>query len=607
MIRKTLQDYYIELEGKVEPLEEFILSKKIDDILNIKIEKVTDNDEFAEYIAFKFIVDYSNKETGWGTYYGPMFVLPDEQGRLKEFPSIRQISQAIIDYWKKRAIESKHPVMTYRYADLVFDFEPIISGKKFDFSAAQKVIDSTIKICDLSLDDSLGYKAKLKRALSLAYQINDKTRIQKLKDKIIFIESKYAEDDKPGLWGYAFEWLILDKNRKVTLIDDETQGLLVDLEDRLKRLVGVENPDPWHVECAVRLLAPYYASLNDEHNLMRVLSDLESSFRKNKYANSDGILISNYLEKLVEVYLEYSSFKSGKEARERVINEISNLGDKGKFTMHEISTEIKISNEEIESFVKGIFGVDVNDQLERILGKIAVSFILRKKRVDDQLKDLAKKHPITYLSSHIISSEDGYPIAKFGSISDDYDRHLLENFSRNLHFQAIFLRIIFTKLHETSTPEQIVETLLLSPVYKKEDKNYIFKLIKSFWEKDYISTCCLSIPLIENAVRTLHRLNNKTYIKMNDDGGYDTQSLNALLEDGLLKAVFQTMGEDIEYYLRVLLTERIGWNLRNNFAHGINIKMFESEDVACRLVHVLICLSLVRTNNSKNNKVNKNV
>jgi hypothetical protein len=65
---------------------------------------------------------------------------------------------------------------------------------------------------------------------------------------------------------------------------------------------------------------------------------------------------------------------------------------------------------------------------------------------------------------------------------------------------------------------------------------------------------------------------------------------------GLVKAVFKTMGGDIEYYLRVLLTERIGWNLRNNFAHGINKKLFESEDVANRLVHVLICLSLVRSN-----------
>jgi hypothetical protein len=43
------------------------------------------------------------------------------------------------------------------------------------------------------------------------------------------------------------------------------------------------------------------------------------------------------------------------------------------------------------------------------------------------------------------------------------------------------------------------------------------------------------------------------------------------------------------------LTERVGWNLRNNHAHGINKQMFGSEDVANRLMHVLLCLALVRT------------
>jgi hypothetical protein len=214
--------------------------------------------------------------------------------------------------------------------------------------------------------------------------------------------------------------------------------------------------------------------------------------------------------------------------------------------------------------------------------------------VEDQLNDLAKNHPITYLVSHVMASEEGYPIVKFGSISDDYDKHLLENFSRNLHFQAIFLRIAFEKMRELYNAEQITDVLLFSLVFKVEDKDYILKLMKAFWNKDYLTVCCLSIPLIEDAVRNLYRINNQTYIRPNDDGGYDVLSLNKLLGRGLIKAVFQTMGENVEYYFRVLLTERVGWNLRNNFAHGINKKLFETEDVANRLLHVLICLSLIR-------------
>lgn len=601
MIRKALQDYYAELENKIEPIEEFKLGEKIGEVLNAKQEKLADKEELAEYMAFQFMAHYPNKETSWGTYHGPMFVLPNQQGQFVEFPSIKLIDQEMLDYWKRRAGETKHPLMANRYADLVFDFEPVVLKKSIDFTVAQKVIDSAIEICNLNLDDGLGCKSKLERALGLAIQINDSVRIQKLKDAIITTESKYAEDEKPGLWGHAFKWLVLDKTGKITLSDEEKNKLLTDLENRLKRLMATEDPDPWRVECAVRLLAPYYSVNQDEANLKRVLDAFEESFRKNKYANSDGMLISNYLEKLVDIYLEYASFQFTKDARARIVNELSNLGERGKFAMHEISTEIKIKNEDIEKFVTSIFGADSSDPLDKVMARLAVNFILRKKSVEDQLNDLAKNHPITYLASHVMASEEGYPIVKFGSIDEDYDKHLLENFSRNLHFQAVFLRIAFEKVRELYTPEQFTDVLFLSPVFRPEDKEYISKLFKSFWSKDYLTTCCLSIPLIEDAVRNLYRINNQTYIRPNDDGGYDVLSLDKLLSRGLIKNIFQTMGENVEYYLRVLLTERVGWNLRNNFAHGINKKLFESEDVASRLVHVLICLSLVRKNEKPKN------
>jgi len=197
---------------------------------------------------------------------------------------------------------------------------------------------------------------------------------------------------------------------------------------------------------------------------------------------------------------------------------------------------------------------------------------------------------------HVLASEDGYPIFKFGSITDDYDKHLLENFSRNLHFQAVFLGMAFERMRKLFTPEIVTEMILLSPIFRKEDDDYILKLFRSFWGKDYLGACCLSIPLIEDAIRNLFRINGQTYIVRNEEGGYDVLGLARLLRHGLLRETFQIMGDDIEYYFRALLTERTGWNLRNNFAHGINKRLFENEDVANRLIHVLFCLSLIRKN-----------
>ncbi len=594
MIRAALKTYLDEIDASHQVVTEFSVGDKIREILNIQNEKTTDKEEIAELTAFQFMADYHNKDTGWGTYHGPMMVFKNQQGQFVEFPSIQQIDEETLNYWRKRAEASTHPILIFRYANLVFDFEPVVLKKGIDFTLAQKVIDSAIKSCLDCLDDALGCRSKLSRALNLAVQINDSSRITRLKDCIIATEQKFAEDDKPGLWGYAFQWLLLDKTGKINLSDDEKNMIVADVEDRLKRLKTVDDPDPWRIEHAVELLAQYYSAKKDEENLKRVLPELEAAFRKNKHSNSDGMLISNYLEKLIETYLEYSSFAFAKEARERIVTEMGNLGDRAKFAMHEISTEIKITKEEIDTFLAAIFGENNEFSLEKVIARVASNFILRKKAVKNQLDNLAKNHPISYIVGHTIASEEGFPIVKFGSIDEDYDKHMLENSSRNLHFQTPFIKMAFDEIRKRFTPETLTETLMLSAAFRTEDKDYILKILKSYWDSDYLTASCLTMPLIEDAVRTLYRINNHTYIKPNDEGGFDVMSLDKLLERGLVKAIFRTLGEDVEYYLRVLLTERIGWNLRNNFAHGINKRLFGSEDVASRLVHVLMILSLIR-------------
>ncbi len=594
MIRKALQDYFSELENKVEQAEEFSIGDKIAQVLNVRQEKLTDSEELAEFMAFQFMPDYHNKDTSWGTYYGPMMVMKNDQDQFVEFPSIKPIDDQMIVYWRKRFDEVNNPILAYRYADLVFDFEPRISKKSIDFQVAQKIIDRGIEICEKNLSDDLGSKQKMARCIALAIQINDCDRIKKLVETIIATEDKYTEDDKPGLWGYAFHWLILNKSDKVTLTEDQKAKLLKDLEDRLQRLSSAEDPDAWRIEHAVSLLAEYYVVLKDKDNLERVLNVLEASFRKNKYANSDGLLITNYLEKLIEIYSKYASFDFAKVARQRIVTELSNLGDRGKFATTEIATEIKVSNEEIKKYLDAIFGTEKTEKLEKIIAKIAVNFVLPKNQVETQLNNLAKDHPLMFLVGHVIMSEDGYPIVKFDSVNDDYDKHLLENFSKNLHFQAFFFRMVMDRLRSDYTPEQVLETIIASPVFKADDKEYVLKLLKSFWNKDYLVTSCLGIPLIEDMVRNLYRINNQSYIKTNKEGGYDVHNLDTLIGAGLIKASFQSMGENLEYYLKVLLTERAGWNLRNNFAHGISKKEFASEDIAGRILHVLLCFSIIR-------------
>lgn len=599
IMNKELLKYFNSINSKIEQIDELEIAEKIKSILTTDRQVITDKFDQAEYIAFYFWANDSEESKKQNRYYFPMMSGTTKDGITTEFPDPMFVDNDVIEYWKARATISKHPFLINRYADLVVDFQRRTQDGKFEYMMAQRVIDSTMQICNLSLDGGLGCKQKLKRALFLSSLINDGQRLEQVKQNIIDTEQKFADDDKPGLWGYGFEWLVLDGQQEKTLSDTHKKRLISDLEDRLKRLMNVATPSAWNVECAVSSLAKYYSKTGNEGNVEIVLSQLEQAYRKNLYANSDGLLVVNYLEKLSDVYLLYAHFSFAKAAIQRIKQEMSNLSKHTNFDLKKFSVDMDMNKKDIDAVLNSAFGEKRDLNLGQTIKHIAVTYVPRKDKMEKELKEFSGKYVYLSLENHSILSTDGFSSAKYGSVQEDFERHLLNHFSQNLHFQSGFLRLVLGELAKTKKVEEVFNELVLSPVFQEDDKYFLLEVLKKYWSGDYLSASCLMIPLIEDSVRNIYRLNNLSFISSNDDGGYDVESLNRLLERGVIKQIYGVFGDHVEYYFRVLLTERIGWNLRNNFAHGINKNAFTRIDVADRLLQVLFCLSLVRLKQEK--------
>ncbi len=600
-MNKKLLKYFNSINSKIEQIDELTIAEKIKSLLTTDGQVITDKFDQAEYIAFYFWANDSEDSKKQNKYYFPMMSGTTKDGITVEFPDSKFVDSDVIEYWKERSISSKHPSLINRYADLVLDFQCRTQDGKFDYAMAQNVIDSTIQICNQSLDEGLGCKQKLKRALALSALINDDKRSDHIKQCIIDTETKFAEDNKPGLWGYGFEWLILDGQQEKTLTSAHKKRLIGDLEDRLKRLMNVASPSAWNVECAVSLLAKYYSRTGAERNVEIVLSQLEQAYRKNLYANSDGLLVVNYLEKLSDIYLLYAHFSFAKAAIQRIKQEMSNLSKHTSFDLKKFSVDMEIKKSDIDAVLSSAFGAKRDNEISQIIKHIAVTYVPRKDKMEKELKEFSSKFVYLSLGNHSILSTDGFSSAKYGSVQEDFERHLLNHFSQNLHFQSGFLRLVLGEITKIKKVEEVFNELALSPVFQEDDKYFLFEVLKKYWSGDYLSASCLMIPLIEDSIRNIYRLNNLSFISSNDDGGYDVESLNKLLERGVIRQIYGAFGDHVEYYFRVLLTERIGWNLRNNFAHGINKNAFTRIDVADRLLQVLFCLSMVRLKQEKSN------
>jgi len=599
MLNNKIKKYLNKLDKEVSPLHSSLGEHKIaEEIKNILKKEdgnyKSSNEDIAEQIAFDFLADYPNNNSGWGTYYGPMFILPNKQGQMVEYPSIQQINEETLNYWENRAKESKNPILSSRYADLVIDFSPSILQKSADHKLFHLVIDANIIICEKPLVQPIDCKTKAKRALNLSLQINDTLRVQKMVKTIINLESKVAIDSKPGLWGFAFKWLLLDFRNKVVISLREKEDLIRDLEKRLERI----KIDPWSTEHAVSLLAEYYANERDESNLMRVLGILEKSFKENERMNSDALLKVHAFEQIHEIYQKYrdKGFQEAIQATNRISQEIGQLDLDWNKSLKEIPISIKIKNDKIDKFLKAIFGGENEYKLENILSRIVVNFLPKQRNIEDQLKEISNNHPLQYLCTTQIVSEDGMPIAKLSSLNDDYDNHFQNYATKYLQFNSFFLSLTMDRLKKQFSKEKIIEYFQKSLLFQNENKKYIQYAMSFYWEGEYIVSSHLFIPLIESVVRELIRLCGGIILKPNNIGGYDRLSLNMLLkgQSDILKIVFSKIGHEIPFYFRLVLTEKLGMNLRNNFAHGLEKKTFFSREASDRLFHILLCLSIFK-------------
>jgi len=80
-------------------LGEHKIAEEIKNILKKEDENYElSNEDIAEQIAFGFLSDCPNNNSSWGTYYGPMSILPNKQEQMVEDPSIQNVTKEILSY-----------------------------------------------------------------------------------------------------------------------------------------------------------------------------------------------------------------------------------------------------------------------------------------------------------------------------------------------------------------------------------------------------------------------------------------------------------------------------------------------------------------------------
>lgn len=166
-----------------------------------------------------------------------------------------------------------------------------------------------------------------------------------------------------------------------------------------------------------------------------------------------------------------------------------------------------------------------------------------------------------------------------------------------MSISSFFLHHSFSRATESYNlnADLITNFIFASPIFEESKRELIYTGLLAYFEKNYISAIHILTPQTEAAIRTLVELMGGPTLKKNRQNGLQLRTFDDLLRDEIVE---ECMGTDATFYFRTLLTDQRGWNMRNDVCHGISPSSMFNYSTADRIVHVLLCLSQVRENNT---------
>ena len=578
-------------------IEEFLDKYNEPDLKNIGYEDILmdlnsvaseeqNSDKYAfELLAFRLQPQHG--ENPWGKYYyGPQITCSDASGSPVYFPSFAEITPEAVEYWNRRITECANPLLKFRYATLVWDFQPSICHQQNDGNLYNIIVDSALDVCN---GDYFKHPVLTVNILEwlFAFTRNREDSLAKVKTSYVDFEKRHSEDDAIRYWASRFQ-IMLDNKKCFT--EEEKEKLIAEHEARLSRLANpgeVSTPNPWTVKAQACLLADYYTSKTSKDDAKRVLAVMEKSFHDYKESMT-GMQYASNLENIQHLYRHYNLDSEAK----RMMMDVQKAYQQATDEMQPQKFELEIP-EEVKKRAELMFGKGAESDQSR-WDNFVLYFIPCRNEEEKSLKELVQKFPFRYMIGNHFLDAKGRPMSEVGPLESDLDGnlalHIVENMNLKFHFLSMAIQDMLDC--DAITVDKVMNNMVIScPIFEEDRYDIIREALQCFMEEKYVLFSHLLIPQLENAICNLVEKSGMSVLKFSKKGkGYQLKTLDDLLR---MQPVVDAFTEDGAYYLRLVLTNQLGVNLRNLMCHGIATPQYFGYSAAARLLHVLFMLGTV--------------
>jgi hypothetical protein len=495
-------------------------------------------------------------------------------------PRLEDLDEESLAAWEAALTSVEHPALVARLQDLLW----VARRSERPDLHARAAADAYLMIASRGEWHTMDRADALSRAIELSRSVSDQERSEIARDAMVaMVEVELGQEPGGEEGGPGVILTLLRALRASKMLNPE------DLDGLLLR-TGLHFTGDQHVGDSVADLREQHL---DPEARRRMRREQVAAWRQ-AADDAHGLVRAAHLEHALAIARTHG-LKAEQDDLLRDLQEIS----EDDLELKEISTEIRIPSEELEAFIEAFidegggwkgsltrFGnagppggseTDVNDRVDELMGKAPIQFLVRK---------------VVYGSSGaaIFEALDG-------------QSHRLLAVAEQRAFATRFWTLsavrVLGRIQEkqrTPAPGELAE-FFTTDLIPGDLATPMARSIELYWRGDFDEAGHMLAPRLERAVRELARRVGLPIIRPPRGlrpGGVRT--MGDLLES--LKGAFTD--DSWRSYLRSLLADPLGVNLRNVVAHNLQPTCGQGE--VALMIHAACFLRLLRVGEGTSEK-----
>jgi Domain of unknown function (DUF4209) len=464
-------------------------------------------------------------------------------------PRLEDLGEDVPVAWEAALASVKQPALVARLQDLLWVAR---RGERPDLHA-RAAVDAYLMFAGREEWPAIDRADALSRAIELSRSVGDQKRGAISRDAIVAMaEAELRRDPGAEERGPGVIFTLLRALRVSKLIDPE------DLDGLLLR-TGLHFSGDQHVADSVADLREAHLDLKARREMRR---ERVAAWRQ-AAADAQGLVRVAHLEHALEIARTHGL----KEDQDDLLRELQEISE-DELELKEFSTEISVPTEELEAFIEAFIDEDGGwrGSLTRFgnAGPPGGSEIEVNARVDE----LMSEAPIQFLVRKVVYGPDAAAI--FEAVDQESHRLLAvaEQRAFATRFWALSAVRVLERIKEKqgTPPAGELAEFFTTDLIPSDLAAPMARSIELYWRGEFDEAGHMLAPRLERAVRELARRVGLPIIR--PPRGLRAGGVRMMGD--LLESLKGTFADDSwRSYLRSLLADPLGMNLRNIVAHDL--------------------------------------